>query len=85
MLELGDHLQDHLEEIGMQFMGDSRKEHRSGICSFSGKSTDKLYDHLIKQNIIVSLRNGMIRVAPHFYNTQSEIDELILVVKKFYL
>jgi selenocysteine lyase/cysteine desulfurase len=31
-----------------------------------------LFDSLAKENIIVSLREGMIRVSPHFYNSPDE-------------
>ncbi|MEK4220743.1 hypothetical protein N1I86_01290 [Bacillus sp. FSL W8-0116] len=37
-----------------------------------------------ERNIIVSARNDVIRIAPHFYNTQDEIrqaiDELTMVL-----
>ena len=84
LLLLGDRLKRGLEDTGMRFMGAADKRRWSGIFSFSGKKTEKLYEYLINQNIIVSLRNGMIRIAPHFYNTAEEIDEVISVVDGFY-
>ena len=36
-----------------------------------------LYKHLQGHGIIVSPRNGRLRIAPHLYNTQAEIDALI--------
>jgi selenocysteine lyase/cysteine desulfurase len=46
----------------------------------SRESTAELYQRLRKENIIVSLREGNIRVSPHLYNTERDIDRLISVV-----
>jgi len=84
LLHLGGLLVAGLEELGMRFMGSRDRRHWSGIYSFSGKQTAKLFEYLQEKNIIVSLRNGMIRVAPHFYNIQEEMEELIAAVAEFY-
>jgi selenocysteine lyase/cysteine desulfurase len=42
--------------------------------------TAELYQKLVKQNIIVSLREGNIRVSPHLYNTEQDIDRLIAAI-----
>lgn len=50
---------------------------------FAARSPEKtaaLYDKLRKENIIVSLREGNIRVSPHLYNTERDIDRLISVI-----
>lgn len=52
-------------------------DHRSCILSFSGDETEGLFKKLRKHNIITSLREGSIRVAPHFYNTADEMERLI--------
>jgi selenocysteine lyase/cysteine desulfurase len=44
------------------------------------EKTAELYEKLRKENIIVSLREGNIRVSPHLYNTERDIDRLIAVV-----
>jgi len=46
----------------------------------SPEKTAEHYEHLRKQNVIVSLREGNIRVSPHLYNTERDIDRLISVV-----
>ena len=84
LLSLGERLKTGLENTGMRFMGAADKKHWSGIFSFSGKKTEKLYEYLVNQNIIVSLRKGLIRIAPHFYNSADEINEVVSAVKKFY-
>lgn len=44
------------------------------------EKTTELYQRLRKENIIVSLREGNIRVSPHLYNTERDIDRLINVI-----
>jgi cysteine desulfurase / selenocysteine lyase len=46
----------------------------------SPEKTAESYQHLRKENIIVSLREGNIRVSPHLYNTERDIDRLIAAV-----
>src|SRR5216684_3390575 len=50
---------------------------------FAARSPEKtaaLYEKLRKENVIVSLREGNIRVSPHLYNTERDIDRLIAAV-----
>ena len=44
------------------------------------EKTAELYERLRKQNVIVSLREGNIRVSPHLYNSERDIDRLISVI-----
>ena len=46
----------------------------------SREKTGELYQRLRKENVIVSLREGNIRVSPHLYNTERDIDRLISVI-----
>ncbi|HXL22020.1 MAG TPA: aminotransferase class V-fold PLP-dependent enzyme [Candidatus Dormibacteraeota bacterium] len=57
--------------------------HRGPYGCFAARSPEKtagLYDKLRKENVIVSLRDGNIRVSPYLYNTEQDIDRLIAVV-----
>ena len=46
----------------------------------SPEKTAELYQLLRKENVIVSLREGNIRVAPHLFNSERDIDRLISVI-----
>ncbi len=53
---------------------------RSGILIFTLGSKEKnksLYEKLLAENIILTLRDGMIRISPSFYNTEEEIDRFL--------
>lgn len=57
-------------------------EHRSGIVSFRTDKAKLIFNELKKENIVCSLREGMIRFSPHYYNTRQEIDRTIEIIKK---
>jgi cysteine desulfurase/selenocysteine lyase len=57
--------------------------HRGPYGCFAARSREKttdLYQRLRKENVIVSLREGNIRVSPYLYNTERDIDRLISVI-----
>lgn len=59
------------------------REKRGPYGCFAARSAEKtaqLYNKLRAENVIVSLREGNIRVSPHLYNTERDIDRLIAVV-----
>jgi selenocysteine lyase/cysteine desulfurase len=72
-----DLLIEHLKKRDYSIESSLDDDHRSCILSFSGRDTQGLFKKLRKHNIITSLREGTIRVAPHFYNTADEIERLI--------
>ena len=84
LLNLGSKLVESLTASGLTFSGSENKKEWSGIYSFSGNRMEELFEHLNKKQIICSLRNGQLRIAPHFYNTEEEINELIDEIRSFY-
>jgi len=44
------------------------------------KKTAELYKRLRQENVVVSMREGRIRVSPHLFNSEQDIDRLIGVV-----
>jgi len=40
----------------------------------------ELYQKLRKENVVVSMREGRIRVSPHLFNSERDIDRLINVL-----
>jgi len=56
---------------------------RGPYACFAARSPEKtaaIYDKLRKENVIVSLREGNIRVSPYLFNTERDIDRLISVI-----
>jgi cysteine desulfurase/selenocysteine lyase len=81
-LELLDGLIDYLKDSPYQIKSSLEAKHRSSILSFSGKNIRKMYEKMIKNKIMVSFREGTIRVAPHFYNTKDEMNKLIELLRQ---
>jgi selenocysteine lyase/cysteine desulfurase len=47
------------------------------------QQTKSLYQALRKQNVIVSMREGKIRVSPHLFNSEPDIERLIGIVNEW--
>jgi len=79
-------LMEGLEKLGYRLYTHSDLNHRSGIVTFHPRDknlSERLYQRLTEQNITISMRSSMIRVAPHFYNTVEEIDRVLSVCDGF--
>ncbi len=84
LLEIGEFLVEELTKLGMRFVNSMDRTHWAGIYSFAGDDVEALFQSLKEKNIICSMRNGLLRIAPHFYNTREEIETLVQEVEKFY-
>jgi cysteine desulfurase/selenocysteine lyase len=50
---------------------------RSGILNAACRDPDSVAERLLKHGIVISVRGGGLRISPHFYNTEEEIDKLL--------
>ncbi|MHA2423715.1 MAG: aminotransferase class V-fold PLP-dependent enzyme [Candidatus Thorarchaeota archaeon] len=75
-LETADYLRTRLSEIGIEFY-EFPEMNRSPIVSCKPENIEELHKELKKNDIHCSVRNGRLRVSPHFYNTQQEVDRLV--------
>jgi cysteine desulfurase/selenocysteine lyase len=82
VLALTDLLIEKLEGKGYHIVSSLIPEERSGIVSFRsrGHSSAELCQRLIGNRIIVSDRAGSVRVSPHFYNSEGEIERMMEVL-----
>lgn len=75
IIHLTDLLVDRLSEAGYTILSPRGKGEKSGIVIFSGtKNNDILFKYLNKNKIFCALRGGGIRLSPHFYNSEDEVD-----------
>ncbi|MGA3192992.1 MAG: aminotransferase class V-fold PLP-dependent enzyme [Candidatus Bathyarchaeia archaeon] len=82
IIKLTDRLIDSIKDLGLELQTPEQKQCRSGIVNFKIGKPQKVTDRLNKKGIVVSARANGIRVSPHFYNTEEEIDQLIEEIKK---
>jgi len=55
---------------------------RAGIVSFSVPDADKLVSKLQEKKIYVQERSGLVRISPHSYNSETEIDRFVQGLKE---
>ncbi len=82
LLRLTDLLVHGLREKGYLVLSSLRPEERSGIVSFGHGEQDaaQLVQRLMRSGIIVSLRNGAVRVSTHLYNDEEDIERLVVTL-----
>lgn len=85
LLNLTDYLIEKLRNLGLQILSpiDDRK-YRSQIILFKPKRNpvNLVAELERKHKIVLSARGKGIRVSPHFYNNEDDIDRLISVLRK---
>jgi selenocysteine lyase/cysteine desulfurase len=77
VLKLTGYLIEAVKNLGLTLQTPEDQPHRSGIVNFKIKKPQEVVEKLSRNGIIVSARAHGIRVSPHFYNTEEEIDKLI--------
>jgi selenocysteine lyase/cysteine desulfurase len=79
ILDLTDRLRRGLLAQGHSVFGPRAREESSGIVSFVPRqgSAERLMNLLFAHRVQVAARLGMVRIAPHFYNTEEEIDRVL--------
>lgn len=82
IMKLTDCLIDEAKDLGCELQTPEEKSCRSGIVNFKTGKPQKTVEKLEKKGIVVSARAHGIRVSPHFYNTEEEIDKLMGEIKR---
>ena len=81
VLRLNDVLCEGLRGRHLQVVTSMVAGERSGILSFIPNSDPKFFwNYLNKNRIMTSLRGGMIRLSPHFYNNRDDILQLFKAI-----
>lgn len=63
--------------------GSTDPNHRSQIVSIWSPAEAQLQKYLLQNDFLLVYREGGVRIAINFYNTETEIDRLILLLKQF--
>lgn len=81
IFDLTELLMDSVKGLGYRLTTPVNRECRSGIVHFLLDRAQEKAEKLEKKGIIVSARSNGLRVAPHFYNTEEEIQNLVKELK----
>ncbi|MCC9605224.1 aminotransferase class V-fold PLP-dependent enzyme [Blastopirellula sp. JC732] len=79
VLEIGDYAVERLQSIGASIFSDREGEKRSGIISFDfpGQDPHQLRKRCVDAKVALSVRSGRLRISPHAYTDQEDVDRLI--------
>jgi selenocysteine lyase/cysteine desulfurase len=84
LLQLTDRLAAGLRSRGAEIISPWDDSRRSGILVFRcGDDSRRLCNALLHDGIIVRVRGGGVRVAPHFYNNEEDMDRVLAAVDRF--
>jgi cysteine desulfurase / selenocysteine lyase len=81
VLNNSEYLIHHLKRMGVTPMADVIRENLSGIVTIKHKKAEQIFERLEAEKITCAVREGALRIAPHFYNTEQDVDKLLLVLK----
>ncbi len=76
-------LQEGLSGLGFEILTPSERERRAGIITGRKAGSDMvvLQRQLEERGFICSVRENWLRVSPHFYNTEEEVERFLETVK----
>ncbi len=83
VLSLTDQLEQGVCALGAEVLSPRSEGEKSGILSFQlpGEDPETTVDRLRAKNVFSIVRRGGVRLSPHFYNNESEIDLLLDALK----
>ncbi|MZH42480.1 MAG: aminotransferase class V-fold PLP-dependent enzyme [Nitrospinae bacterium] len=74
VMDLGDEILEQLAGRGLKVYSSTRPEERSGNIAFiMDQDISQLYEWMLKNKVKLTVRDGLVRLSPHFYNTEDEV------------
>jgi selenocysteine lyase/cysteine desulfurase len=83
VLERAVTLAEGLDRLGLPRYGTADPVHASGIVTVRHPEPEALYEHLKEHDIIIAMRNRLLRFAPTYYNHPDEIGRVLEAVHAF--
>ncbi len=75
---------DGLVERSLEIISPLNENERSGILCFKPQGDPvSLFHHFFDHNVMISERNGVIRISPHFYNNEDDVVRFFSALDSF--
>lgn len=75
-------LLDNIKDLPVKLIGDFTTKNRASIVIL--KDENGLGDWIKQHNIVVTQRNGLLRISMHYYNTAAEVVAMAACLRSFY-
>ena len=84
ILFLTDTLAEGLARRGHTVTSPREGAERSGILCFRHRDipSETLIEHLLAAGVVASLRDGSVRLSPHIYNSEEEIERFFELLER---
>jgi|TARA_B110000438_G_scaffold270530_1_gene287725 selenocysteine lyase/cysteine desulfurase len=73
ILELGDYLIEGIKKRNLSIYNSEKINERSGIITFHF-GDQNILTFMNENNLVLTVRDGLVRLSPHIYNTEEEAD-----------
>lgn len=80
--ELTAAIKDAAMEAGYRLASPIHSSEHGAMITIRTSDEHRLVAELAEEGIVVSSRNGNLRIAPHFYNNQADIDHLFRALRR---
>jgi len=74
VMDLGNRIIEELNRRDIEIYSSTLSDERSGNISFVlNKNINELYSYMLEKKVKLTVRDGLVRLSPHFYNNEDEI------------
>ena len=84
VLAQGEYLMEGLHKRGIKILNSKIQKERSGIISYELEHDPKQFTtYMLGNNVSLTVRDGLVRLSPHYYNSQDEVDRFFDLLDSF--